>query len=136
MLLELPGIWKTYCFPSTVWFDNELHTHASCQLSELTTIDFRAPLKFQLLLFLAVSYTKPVENTRNKTCHLASCHLSVIISFLLNVFSCRFLKVIDSVYELKAIRKTVIRFVILKNSKYLNELRGAVSLQSQTNTNT
>ena len=43
--------------------------------------------------------------------------------------------VCDRVYELKTIRTTFLMLVILKNYDYLNELQGAVSLSSQTNTN-
>ena len=44
--------------------------------------------------------------------------------------------VCDRVYELKTIISTFLMLVTPKNYEYLNELRGALSLQSQTNANT
>ena len=58
----------------------------------------------------------------------------VIIRFLLILQF--FLMQYDGVYELKTIRKIFLVLVILKSYEHVNELQGAVSFWSQTNTNT
>ena len=119
-LSELPKTWKTLCFPPTIGADHRSfqsylkpeRLYASHQLSELTTVAFRATIilstvtvencnfqnymkkYYQLIVWFliavfivfAVSYTEPVEITWTKTLHNLYCQIEesfIVESFLI-----------------------------------------------------
>ena len=100
---ELCNTWKMLCFPSTVGVVNcsiqsylkPGRCYASGQLSELTTVAFRATLKNKniigslfnfkfLLLLLLLWVTQPLENTYTKTLQNFFCQIEV--SFIVESF--------------------------------------------------